>query len=283
MEFSHYAIRHFHASQYRTHGGTFDNYRYLPRTFASIGYLMEGEWQFDQYIHTPSRDYTNSGTVKSGQLLYVPLGSTYTANWLTYPCANCISIHFELSSGIFTDRKTSIQAVDKDLFEKTAGINVTDEFKKILDLYNSSIHGVRELKFEILSRLYNIIGGLSKCLVRKQEDEFDELIEPAIRFMNEHPEELVSVPELAKLCKISESYFYLRFNRSVGISPIEYKNRLMISRAQCLLTDHPKLTIESIVDKCGFASSAYFRKIFKQTVGLSPRDYRKMSAANETE
>ncbi len=277
MEFSHYSLRYFRAARYQTKGGIIDRYRLIPRPSTSIGFLVNGDWEYTEYIRSQKQgEYKNCGTVKSGQLLYVPFGATYDASWLTYPQANCISIHFELSSpGIFNQRATMVQAVEEKALADAVGItSMQNEFEIILDLFNRTQNGVKGLKFELLSRLYRIIGGLNSCLMCKEYDEVDEMLEPAIRYLQNAPEKAISVPELAKLCQISESYFYTRFHSAMGMTPIEYKNRLMISRAQSLLVDEPNMPIEVIVDKCGFSSSAYFRKIFKQISGCSPREYR---------
>ncbi len=276
MELSQYSLRYFRAARYQTEGGTIDHFRLLPRPVTSIGFLINGDWGYTEYIRSQKRgEYLNKGIVPSGQLLYVPFGATYDAHWMTYPRANCVSLHFELASaGIFNQRYTSVQCVSREELEREAGISVESEFEAVLDLFNRSLRKASHCEFELMSRLYNIIGGLERCLERKADDEFDEVLEPAIAYLQNNPEKPVSVSELARLCKLSESYFYARFHRATGLTPIAYKNRLMISRAQSLLIDEPSLPIEVIVDRCGFSSSAYFRKLFRSIVGYSPREYR---------
>ena len=45
--------------------------------------------------------------------------------------------------------------------------------------------------------------------------------------------------------------------------------------AQQLLEDRPALSIEEISDLAGFSSSSYFRRVFREVTGQSPRAYRK--------
>ena len=37
------------------------------------------------------------------------------------------------------------------------------------------------------------------------------------------------------------------------------------------------LTVTQIADRCGFSDSNYFGDAFKKAIGLSPREYRKLS------
>ena len=59
------------------------------------------------------------------------------------------------------------------------------------------------------------------------------------------------------------------------MSPIEYKNKIMIRHAERSLVDHPEVSIEELSERLGFESSIYFRRLFKATTGKTPREYRK--------
>jgi transcriptional regulator GlxA family with amidase domain len=74
---------------------------------------------------------------------------------------------------------------------------------------------------------------------------------------------------------MSEPNLYLLFKKQLGESPVEYKNRLRIERAQQLLLSYPDMPIEQIADTAGYESAAYFRRRFKEATGESPRDYRR--------
>lgn len=69
--------------------------------------------------------------------------------------------------------------------------------------------------------------------------------------------------------------FYRRFKTDVGISPLKYKNNALITAAIRLLSDKRDMSIEEISIKLGFKSTTYFRRLFKQTVGKTPSEYRK--------
>ena len=50
----------------------------------------------------------------------------------------------------------------------------------------------------------------------------------------------------ASLCYLSPSRFYELFREATGLSPIEYRNRVLISRAQFLL--HEGMTVREVCD-----------------------------------
>jgi transcriptional regulator GlxA family with amidase domain len=74
---------------------------------------------------------------------------------------------------------------------------------------------------------------------------------------------------------MSEPNLYLLFRKQMGETPVEYKNRLRIERAQQLLLLHSDMPIEQIADASGFETAAYFRRRFKEHTGESPREFRK--------
>ena len=86
-----------------------------------------------------------------------------------------------------------------------------------------------------------------------------------------------TVPELARFCGMSESSLYGFFRKTVGKTPVELKKELQIERAAHLLSS-TELSIEEISAQSGFKTAAYFRKVFRSELGISPTEYRKRSA-----
>lgn len=97
-------------------------------------------------------------------------------------------------------------------------------------------------------------------------------IQKAIIFMRENDN--YAIPDLAKLCNMSECRFYALFNEIVGMTPIKMKHKIQTSKAEFLLKS-TDLSIDEIAHRVGFESTAHFRKVFNEHYGFSPKEMRK--------
>ena len=97
---------------------------------------------------------------------------------------------------------------------------------------------------------------------------------PAVRIMQQHLHEKISVAEIAKHFGISENYFRLVFEEHWGTSPVKFITDLRIRRAKTFLLLSDKPIIE-IAMACGFYDSSHFSNVFLKKVGYTPSEYRK--------
>jgi AraC-like DNA-binding protein len=66
----------------------------------------------------------------------------------------------------------------------------------------------------------------------------------------------------------------------VGLTPITYLNRYRVRQAKALLEAGEK-GITEIAVEVGFSSSSYFTRVFRDEVGVSPRDYLRNRPASQ--
>ncbi len=278
MNFSRQSIEYFKPDRIHQPDGFIDHFRYLPRPYASLAVVRHGAWEYREYRHN---EPDSTGIAAVGDLLFVPMGATYDGFW---HCEDgevqMISLHFETAEiGIFGSQRSVVQTIRGADFKAAAGDPDFDyiyEFERIAEICDTTNEQPKsQERFELMRRFYRLLEVTVPCLVRRDESERDIGIEPALNYLKENYFKPCTVTELARLCSLSDSHFYLRFKRAIGVTPIEYKNRLMISNAERLLIDEPELTIEEVSERMGFSSSSYFRRIFKRMSSLSPRDFRK--------
>lgn len=77
----------------------------------------------------------------------------------------------------------------------------------------------------------------------------------------------------AAACDMSESRFYLLFQRYAGMGPAAYRNQLRLTQARSMLTNS-SLPIAEIAAYVGFSDPFYFSRLFHRLYGVSPRQYR---------
>lgn len=107
-----------------------------------------------------------------------------------------------------------------------------------------------------------------------QVDE-ESLLTSIVHFMNEHIERKLSLADMAAFAGYSTSHFSALFSELTGQSPMTYFNQLRIQRA-CELLDFTDMKVNQICFKIGIEDPYYFSRLFKQVMGYSPREYRRM-------
>ncbi len=89
-----------------------------------------------------------------------------------------------------------------------------------------------------------------------------------------HYEEPVPVAAMVRLSGLAERSFKRRFQQATGMSPLEYVHTLRLEEAKQLL-EATRQSIESIANQVGYEDAAFFSRLFRRQVNLSPAQYRK--------
>lgn len=103
-------------------------------------------------------------------------------------------------------------------------------------------------------------------------DEGVSLVQSWVRL---HLADDITVDTLAGLLDQSVRNFSRRFSQATGESPMEYVQRLRLEHARELLRD-TNLTVAEVAELSGYRNPAYFGKIFRQKLSLTPGAYRKV-------
>ncbi|MDB6169096.1 MAG: helix-turn-helix-domain containing protein AraC type [Verrucomicrobia bacterium] len=89
--------------------------------------------------------------------------------------------------------------------------------------------------------------------------------------------ELPSVPQLARLVRLSPSRFKARFREEVGLPPREHVLRHRLAVAQARLRASAA-TVTQVAHELGFSSSQYFATVFRRFTGLTPSQYQRQGS-----
>lgn len=100
----------------------------------------------------------------------------------------------------------------------------------------------------------------------------DDRLATAIRRMHENPSGSWTVAQLAKEAALSRSAFFERFNRVVGVAPMEYLVAWRMALAKDLLR-RKESSVTDVAERAGYSSASTFSVAFTRHVGVSPSRY----------
>ncbi len=131
----------------------------------------------------------------------------------------------------------------------------------------------RELSI-IWQLLYEHSGELFIGSSMEREHIIQIRMQQMLNFIHENYRRNITLNDIAFASSISKSEASRCFHSCLGTSPINYLLKYRIKKAMQLLQIESK-TVENISCECGFSSSAYFCKVFRQHTGMTPNQYRR--------
>mgnify|MGYP000903494211 FL=1 len=143
-------------------------------------------------------------------------------------------------------------------------------------------HELEPFELMIRSRILAIWDILDKNCVRAQKDNdiesrYSERLEPVISYIKENYAYEITLGELAAILPMSEGQFSRVFKQTMKLSPIQYLMRYRILQSCKLLQDTEK-KIGEITNLSGFNNISYFNRVFLNTIGCTPKEYRENSS-----
>ena len=236
---------------------TYD-YSSTPRPCHNFAFMLEGEGE----IQTAAEKFS----VKRGDILFIPKGTTYVSRWSASPITAFHSIHFNFlpTADPFLNANIPVQILKTDDF---------DALYSLVEKIDENQYAQNQNSFFTPSAFFEICGKILPA-VRFEQKETLHPIQPAIEFLQRNHIEKCTVAELANLCFLSPSRFFYLFKQLTGESPISFKNRLTIQAASQTLLLDKSVSIEEISERFGFESSVYFRRLFKKLTGKTPSQYK---------
>jgi transcriptional regulator GlxA family with amidase domain len=94
-----------------------------------------------------------------------------------------------------------------------------------------------------------------------------------IAWIVDHPQGELTVPALARRVGMSERNFSRVFTRETGQSPAHFVVDARIARAKFLL-ESTRTPLARVADRSGLGSIDSLQRVFRERVGVTPRDYR---------
>lgn len=242
----------YHFYSFRINREYIADYLDSPRKTYEIYYFEDGD---GEYITEDQTLY-----IKSGQMLYSPPDSKYKLK---------INNH----QGKICNGRTLCLRFIPDVAPHTFPPQVITPDATLLEFFSQVPTDTKTetVNCFFLFKTYQFLNELLKYLSSSNE-KFVAILQPALDYMNENDK--YTIPELAKLCNISEAYFYALFKKVTGLSPVKMRQKIQATKAEQLLktTD---LSVDEIAEMVGFSSASHFRSVFRTRFSCSPNAIRK--------
>ena len=148
--------------------------------------------------------------------------------------------------------------------------------EEILSLANICLQSNHRFSYQCKKFLIGaVLGTVLKDLpLTKDKTHSDKTaLERILAYCEEHYNEGISLTLLSKELFLSKFYISRLFNEQLGISFCNYINSLRIEESVKMLLS-TNLSITEIGFATGFASTRTFNRVFRNRIGVSPKEYR---------
>lgn len=101
-----------------------------------------------------------------------------------------------------------------------------------------------------------------------------EILAEALKYLENNINNEFNISELAYKACMSPHYFRKVFKEVTGLTPLEYINKIRITKAVQQLKEYNH-TIAEVAEMVGINDTNYFSRMFRKVMGCSPTEFRK--------
>jgi AraC-like DNA-binding protein len=212
-----------------------------------------------------------SGRVSAGDVLILPQGVPHQYRALRRNPWSLYWVHFQgVSSRMFTQHMGYRDS--RPLANAGPSAALQAGFKNLMEVrrtgYSSRsfINAANQLR-----HLLTLIALEIDAQTGRSGGSFN--LDQVQAFMREHLDRSLSLEALAEQANLSRFHFANRYKQLTGYSPIKHFLNMKMEHA-CQLLDSTDMTVQAIAAAVGYDDALYFSRLFKKTLGTSPRSYR---------
>ncbi|MFE5320686.1 helix-turn-helix domain-containing protein [Paenibacillus sp. NPDC056579] len=123
--------------------------------------------------------------------------------------------------------------------------------------------------------LFQLLDELCSAVieVRTREESSYRAMDNSVKYIRQHYAEPISREVLAEHVSLSVSHYSALFKKVIGISPLQFVEKVRIDHAKTMLTGSSK-PISEIAREIGYNDPLYFTRVFTKVTGMAPREYR---------
>ncbi len=237
------------------------NYRMHRHTFFEIHFVLRGNIVYGFNDHEMDVR-ANSFTVIPPDTYHKVLSHSDEFCKITLAC----DLRSDIKDSVASLRR-SIYPVDDSILNVLKAVN---EYSVALNTYTEEIVKTR------LTELIYLIAA-KNTQPRLKGENTDYRVFKAKKYIEDNPDILLTVSEVAAYCNLSSKQLGRLFERYEDKSVLDYIHDVKLSIATALVRDTSE-PFEAIAHKLGFSDESYFYKFFYRKTGMTPGEMRKLSA-----
>ncbi len=127
---------------------------------------------------------------------------------------------------------------------------------------------------ECCDKLIQLRDGLQIEFQSSHKNHKQKLIKDVESYILNNLDKKLSLQEVSAIFNFSSNYLSQLFAQFGSYNYVEFVTRARIEKAQTMLLYENKKIYE-VADSLGFENAFYFSKVFKKTIGVSPREFLK--------
>jgi AraC family transcriptional regulator, arabinose operon regulatory protein len=123
------------------------------------------------------------------------------------------------------------------------------------------------------SYIYAFLSSFQASEMKKSTNDND-IIQQCITYMKQNIDKMLYLEELAKVVNLSPSHLSSEFKKRMKYSPMQLFTSLKIQKA-CQMLLEKNRSVKSIAFSLGYDDQYHFSRVFKNTMGVSPKNFKK--------
>jgi AraC-like DNA-binding protein len=229
--------------------------------------LLRGELDLRMDRHAIPPERPLMWLVPAGTVCYERCGSPLESRWAAFR-SSALTIRrqgFELE---LSDGRSALRIPRWKRLDAAAAAGVVELYRRLRD--SSERQGLAAsaesaaLLLELFTRFLELPAVGEQASGHRALRRFRALLE-------EHAFADRRIADLAREAGGSSDHLGVLFRRRFGARPVDYRNRLRLSRARELLAAGG-VKVKDAARAVGFADQLYFSRLFRRRYGLSPRE-----------
>lgn len=189
-----------------------------------------------------------------GEILYFPKGSSYVVE--KFSEGGTYAVNFDIDEPISAE-------------PFLCRFRDPREIKRLFAAAVRQYEGRADSDYFIRGTVYQLLYAIRTEQRESMSKSASGILFPAMEYLRDHGAQEVYIPDLARMCGISETYFRRVFRKTYGVAPVVYLNRLRYERALRLLRSG-EYTVHTVADLTGFPDDSSFSRFFKKMSGSAP-------------